>query len=625
MWSRILWLLLLCPHLALAAPALFFSDLPSGPKTGNSDGVGSGAIVTIWGRGLGSSQGTSKVYVGSVEAAAVYYWKNADGDLPGGPSDLSTYHQMQEVAFSIPAGAVDGANTIKVTVGGVDSNTLPFTVRAGGIKFVKATGNDSTGDGSWSNPWLTLTNVFAGGNGKLTAGDTVYSVGVGSVAGLRVGASGALKGTEASPIALVAYPNSAVGISGESFTGYVVYNHFATNATNASDYIHLSKLSITAAGNNNDSPNGLHTFKGCRFIGLEITGPTVYGGVGGAITGTAGGNQVAGASDNASGGKFLGNYVHHYGYQSATPGLNNYGWAYSNNPGTWTSNSGTPYDGIGDACTNCVSVDALQHLFYVSNRSFNAIDGYEIAWNHLTDNPILHGIHVYDADGGTDALGGWNTPILIHHNVVKNQRGYAIGGSIPLADTGPNVGTAAARHIYNNLVICDSDSIQCGEAIALNGYGDIFLYNNTVYGQRYASAVEATTTLYARNNIVVDRHSAGYLTSTPDTHSDNLFWSEHASPPALPAWFTSSEGKVNADPLFTNAVAGAFTLQAGSPAIGTGYDTTVLVADDFLGVPRVAGSVEMGAFEVEAAGAASRKAVRIGGPLRINGAPLTVQ
>jgi len=183
-------------------PVLNFSDINSGPKIGNTDGVGSGAIVTVWGNNLGSSQGTSKIYVGDVEATTIYYWKNADGNLPGGPADLDTYHKMQEIAFAIPSGAVNGSSPIKVKVDGVDSNTIPFTVRSGNIKFVKLDGNDGSGDGSWNNAYRTLQNVFDGDNGKLSPGDIVYSVGVNSVSGISVGRYATIKGTEENPISL---------------------------------------------------------------------------------------------------------------------------------------------------------------------------------------------------------------------------------------------------------------------------------------------------------------------------------------------------------------------------------------------------------------------------------------
>ena len=73
-------------------PVLNFQDIESGSATGNSDPYGNGAIVTIWGSNLGSSQGTSQVYFrdssGTIrQAGHVYYWKNADGQLPGGPAN----------------------------------------------------------------------------------------------------------------------------------------------------------------------------------------------------------------------------------------------------------------------------------------------------------------------------------------------------------------------------------------------------------------------------------------------------------------------------------------------------------------------------------------------------------
>ena len=134
---------------AASLPILNFSDLINGPKSGLGDGLGEGAIVTIWGNNLGSSQGTSKVYFkdsnNSIhEAAHVYYWKNADGQLPGGPSDLYTSHKMQEIAFSIPSAVADGAGKIYVEVEGVNSTELDFYARSDGIiRFVKAGGVDS--------------------------------------------------------------------------------------------------------------------------------------------------------------------------------------------------------------------------------------------------------------------------------------------------------------------------------------------------------------------------------------------------------------------------------------------------------------------------------------------------
>ncbi len=50
------------PTIAIAAPAIFFSDLDSGPKTGGENNKG--VYITIWGKGFGASRGTATVSVG---------------------------------------------------------------------------------------------------------------------------------------------------------------------------------------------------------------------------------------------------------------------------------------------------------------------------------------------------------------------------------------------------------------------------------------------------------------------------------------------------------------------------------------------------------------------------------
>ena len=156
--------MMLLPAFVFAAnsPVLLFSDLITGPDVGLGDGKGSGVIVTVWGQNLGSSQGDGTLEFCDSEGVCregyLYYWKNADGNLPGGPANLFESHAMQEIAFSIPDSA-QGTGEIQLTKGNRTS-TLPFTVRAGTIYHVKSSGSDS-GDGSWDNPWLTVGKATA--------------------------------------------------------------------------------------------------------------------------------------------------------------------------------------------------------------------------------------------------------------------------------------------------------------------------------------------------------------------------------------------------------------------------------------------------------------------------------
>lgn len=522
-----------------ATPILNFSDLIAGPKTGNTDGVGSGAIVTLWGNNLGSSQGTSKVYVGDVEATAIYYWKDADGQLPGGPSDLKTYHKMQEVCFAVPATSVDGANTIKVVVGGTTSNELPFTVRSGNIRFVKSGGSD-TGAGTWSNPWASIPYIGTGAGGVLASGDIVYSVGVDTTSGLVIN-----NGVD--DYGIIAYPNTQVEFSGHGQGGYVVYNY----GTNPSESLVFSKIKTTC---DTTGSSGFSPSRNARWIGLEITGPTAYNGMSGAIGGSA--------SEQAGGGSLLGLYVHHYGVDNDVPTAGNV-----------------------SSETYGVSWSQLQHLFYLSQRSSTVhVDGYTIAWGHYTDNPMYQGIHIYDMNTTL----GWDSPLYIHDNVVKNQRGNAINVDLPNT-------TCNAIYIYNNIAISDSSDVYNSSAIRINSTCSgqpIYVLNNTFYGYNVQNSISGTGIIY-RNNAMVDTKGVTFMQYAPATHSNNIFYSGVST--SQPIWASSESGNVIGNPLFTNATLYDFSLQLTSPLINAGYDISSIVQSDFVGTTR--GSVDIGAFE----------------------------
>lgn len=114
-------------------PTLAFSDITRGKRTGNPDTSQgqtanvNGAIVTVYGQNIGSTQGTSTVSIGGVNCPTVYYWGPAVP--PHCAATLTNaYQNLQMVAFQIPSTAPLGAQTIKVTVNGTDSTTLPFTI-----------------------------------------------------------------------------------------------------------------------------------------------------------------------------------------------------------------------------------------------------------------------------------------------------------------------------------------------------------------------------------------------------------------------------------------------------------------------------------------------------------------
>jgi len=180
-------------------PTIFYSDLTSGPNTGGKSNAG--AFVTIHGKGFGSSRGSSTVTTGGGTAGSYASWSDS------------------AVTFQLGSSAKTGSIVVKV--GGVTSNGVPFMVRAGNIYFVSSSGNDSK-SGSYTSPWCTITHA----SNTMKAGDIVYVESQSTRSTASSGTSGnsslvlSSGGTASAPMAIVAYPNSAVMIG--SSTGLAI-------------------------------------------------------------------------------------------------------------------------------------------------------------------------------------------------------------------------------------------------------------------------------------------------------------------------------------------------------------------------------------------------------------------
>ena len=533
-----------------SSPVLYFTDITSGPKSGNSDNsLGQtpnehGCIVTIWGKNLGSSQGSSTVTCNGAVAPYIYSWGNATA-----PADLYTYHGMQMISFQVSGAAADGLGTISVTIGGVTSNTLPFTVRSGAVRFIKTTGSD-VGDGTWVSPWRTILYAT---NNHCSAGDIVYvcdGVSVSSANGVCVyGPSG----TENNPISLIAYPGATVTASNGGSRGAI------TNWSGATSYWNFAKLYLTT------NITGAYSFTGSRFVGLNITGPNADGQMG-AIT-TSGYDRH---SDNV---KCYGNYIHDFGNDSTSK---------------------------------------LHHVFYLSNRTGTQYRSYELGWNYLKDNKAYHGLHVYDEGIGGDwsgtmrihdnvvvnqrgaafsfAGGTFTMPVEVYNNIFIN---CGLGPIFP-------DGNLWACAVYINPWDSTTSTIK--------------FYNNTIYGYsddtvvqtalaRKTCLVTGTGTGYSYewiNNIVVDTKDISYIDdadtlSKPPSGVRNNIWYNggNGSPGNPPDWDGLA---IVTDPKFVN-ISGDFHIQSSSSARDSGY-AVALVQKDFDGNVRPAGSAyDIGAYE----------------------------
>lgn len=524
----------MCHNAFASAPYLNFSDIISGPPTGVNDGLGSGAIVTIWGNNLGSTRGTGKVYFKDssskvIEAAHIYYWKDADGHLPGGPADLFSYHKMQEICFSIPDSAL-GPGTIYITTNGKTSNMLPFTVRAGNIYHIKISGNDISGDGSWSSPWRTLNDVLSG-NGKIKAGDLVYTSDVGSASDVNVGYVKALIGTSANPFSIIVYPNSRA-----SMTGGIAANFRNWNMSNY--YWNFSKFNL------NTAYQGFSIFKGSRIVGNNVTGPSINKG----YSGWVGGGCAGTAPDHCGGHNIYGNEVHHYGKDDGT-------------------------------------VDQFQHLFYISNRSGSITEGYKIGWNYLHDNPIYQGIHVYDQE----ACGGWSGSIDIHHNVIKNQGGNSINVNFNCT-----MGNSTIINIYNNLTITDvnynlPNLSAPTSALRIDASPDtkINVINNTFLGWSSINSI-GTGIISMISNSFIGNRNVGFISGIPKSYDDNHFFNSVASV-VEPAW-----AEITENPMLDVT----YTPESNSPLNYTGNNEILNYSStDLVGTTYSIGGIGIGALK----------------------------
>ena len=564
---------------AAGDPLLYFSDITSGPKSGNSDTSDGrsgldGAIVTLWGRNLGGAQGSSKVYVNGVEAASTYTWGNA-----ATPADLYTYHQMQMISIQVSRFAQDGLGSIYVIVNGRLSNSLPFTVRTGNIYFSTLGGNDDTGDGSWSNPWRTIPKAAD----SLSPGDIAYiGDGVDQFAETNYGAAVNLgsDGEPGRPKALIVYPGATSNVGNDTLgKAFHVWNE---NTGGYSVYWVMAKFRMTTA------EVGVTAQAGFRVIGNYVTAPNGDG-----MDGAVGGR-------NGSDIYILGNEL----------------------------------ENVGSA--NC---SKLYHSIYITGaRQDNpprapTESNREVAWNYVHDNLSNRGINIYSEQ----EYSAYIQQNRVHDNVIVNQRGdgillgyYVIGDNwvynnlIVNAGLGPEWSDDASYHTGLRI---DTGH----ETISPT---TVYIYNNTLYGNGWSGAVlpdesgsllvspEAltrSTTVYFSNNILYstgEPYIAGESASLPMGDYRNCWYGDGSAP----GWDTTA---INDDPDFVGTGIFNFQLQNGSPCMEVGKNVSAVVTSDILGVPRPQGlAFDIGAYEYVTATIGLTTAIYLPLIFRAGGAPI---
>jgi hypothetical protein len=536
----------------VGAPALFFSDLTSGPATGNSDPTyttGGGVYVTLYGNFFGATQGTSTVTLNGTPCLKVVSW--------GTP-----WLWYQKIVVQLTSTCTSGNLTVTTALG--TSNSLPFVVNSSGnIYFVSGTGNDSA-NGSFTAPWKTIGHAAS----SMSAGDTTYARsgsddttddGSGWSTSLLINTSG----TASASISLVAYPGTTVTIGSNS-----VSNAIRTGRTVPTNYWNIAGFTLRGGS----AVNALWGSNYWRWVGNDMSCPNGNG-AGGCYTPIESTFQYT-----------YGNNIHNTGISGASA---EYHAVYL---ATDSNNEDFGWNEIG-------FVNGGRALQTHSAPNGGGTLGYSLFNLSIHDN-IIHdsGLDCIVADTLSPSAGG---PVTIYNNVLYNcgtttppaGTGGWSGINIPgFTEAGPT--SAGTVEIFNNTIYAyglNTNPPYGGQenGIVWNGSGSsmsIHVRNNLLYSVTtsvYPSGVpyfapSGSAQLYGVNNLVFGAGSSSGNSNITNT--------------------------VSANPLLTNVTGFSFVPLTGSPAIGAGTPITVIpfgfnnVNRDINGNPRPA-TPSIGAYE----------------------------
>jgi len=545
------------------APALFFSDLDSGPNTGGDNNAG--VYVTIYGQRFGATQGGSYVAIGGGQADSYQFWSD------------------NKITFQLGASAQTG--NIIVTSGGGASNAIPFTVRAGNIYFVSPDGNDSD-SGLSGSPWLTLPNAVQ----TISAGDTIYAMngvtqnvddGQGWDAALTLRAEWC--GTSGYNRALLAYPNASVTIgnsSGQSPSSGLRSTDFSAGDGACGGYWTFGELIFRGVG----PASVAGPSQQWRFVGNDISCPNAEGSNSDACFETSLASYV----------EFLGNNVHDAGTADAAATFN----------GVYFSTDSNDIDMGWNTVANVQGCRGVQiHSSPLGsgypNSGFNQYD-LQVHDNVIHDTQC-DGLIINTVD---PSKGG----VSVYNNVIYNagqgpnnpeQSGDWACIFVPGYTENGAAGSGTVD-IYNNTMY------GCGT------------FADPPFGDANAAVIEGgyNANLYVNitNNIMYQTSGEPYLvvwnpvSGEPCADSDNCPWVEGTNNLFFGVGVETTDtinvtNSINADPQLLNPSADELQLSSSSPARSAGVNTGL--AEDIVGVSRGgAEGYDLGAYQFDSGQAA---------------------
>jgi parallel beta-helix repeat protein len=401
--------------------------------------------------------------------------------------------------------------------------------------YVAPNGSDSN-NGSSSAPWKTITHAIITLNGAAQGGVCV------NVA----------PGTYTESLYLYGLAGSS-----DSSTGYLVFR---------SSTLHAATLQAPYA-NIFSYPNvQIQNSQYLIFDGFNVTGyPYIYlAGTGGFWTQDS--HHI----------KYLNNIVHDVGGSGIGAGNSDY----------VTVQGNVVYDTSCCESDGTSAIDLYSATAFDSNSGFHNVISSNIVYNNLegadgrSPHSEGHGIILDNF-----LLGGYTAATLIENNLVYGNGGCGISTWYT------NNVTIRNNTVFDNrrdpLIPYTGGDITAENSSFITGVNNIAVSNPNLNSQNTAiwdqSWIGTNTGNIWANNLTFDG-IAGQASVT-------TFSPPHGAP------ITTANGNIlGSDPLFVNAPAGNFTLQASSPAIGKGTAAYGVPVLDLAGNTRSTSAIDIGAY-----------------------------
>ncbi|MFD1631491.1 MBG domain-containing protein [Pseudopedobacter beijingensis] len=504
--------------------------------------------------------------------------------LSGTVSNSTVYVRLKSDATGTPSGNIavssTGATTKNIAVSGTVKTTPTASSNspvASGATLNLSTPTVTGATYAWTGPNgfssfvqnPSITNITAASAGTYSV--TVTVSGCTSLAGTTVV-------TIAVPSGITPDANGIVRVK-KSGAGNKTGDSWANAAAELADALKAAKINtaikeIWVAGGTykplyspEDGAN-FGTDKGRDNTFLLVKDVKVYGGFAGTETAltdrnlslTANASILSGDIDNndAADGTISGNNTYHVVISSG-------------DIGTATLNGFTIKGGKADAGGNTITV---------SGNSIKQNSGAGI-YNY-SSNPLIEYVNVsYNFSGGGDGAGVGNfnnsSPKIVNSLIHHNSGSYRGSGVYNAFSTPELVNVTITDNVNNPTV-----------GVVHNDGGSAIVKNSIIWSNTAKSGIEGNPSIDVKNSII----QGGY----------------------------AGTAILNADPQFTNAAAGDYTLSASSPAVNKGSNTSFTGLDantkDLAGNARVykyasAGVIDMGAYELQADAATAITAVTV--------------